>query len=198
MSHTLVSYIFNIFSIFVKMAKNPHVVRKFKITNIIDEKEAKIGQIMYKSLLDQLQLCSTTSSLWNLFTNPASSYYLFFSKNIYNINNKRPFVDDRRNPSADKPQDGVCKLKKRVGSIINTTGERILFPKGLEKRYCADFLDVGKSCKHGETCCFAHALFPCGFTPANRDLIIKHVSDIDGLYFKDKNVSNIICELDTA
>ena len=76
MSHTLVSYMFNIFSIFVKMAKNPHVVRKFKISNTIDQKETRIGQIMYKSLLDNLQLCSATSSLQNLFANSASSYYL--------------------------------------------------------------------------------------------------------------------------
>ena len=126
MPHTLVSYIFNIFSIFIKMAKNPHVVRKFKITNMIDQKETKIGQIMYKSLMDQLQLCSATSSLQSLFANPASSYYLFFPKkeeNINNISNKRPFVNDINNKRpfandrgdrlpADKPQERVNKLKK--------------------------------------------------------------------------------------
>ena len=105
MSHTLVFYIFNIFSIFVKMAKNPHVVRKFKISNTIDQKETKIGQIMYKSLLDNLQLCSATSSLQNLFANPASSYYLFFPKEQDNINtngnNKRPYDEDRKRPYVE-------------------------------------------------------------------------------------------------
>ena len=52
MPHTLVSYILNIFSIFIKMAKYPHVIRKFKIDNTIDQNKTKNGQIMYKSLLD--------------------------------------------------------------------------------------------------------------------------------------------------
>ena len=73
-------YIFNILSIFIKMAKIPHIVRKLKIENTIDQKETKIVQIMYKFLLDQLQLCSATSSLQNLSANPTSSYYLFFPK----------------------------------------------------------------------------------------------------------------------
>ena len=38
MPNTLVSYIFNIFSIFVKAAKNPHIIRKYKIENTIDPK----------------------------------------------------------------------------------------------------------------------------------------------------------------
>ena len=43
MPHTLITYIFNIFSVFIKMAKNPKVIRKFKVENIIDPKEIKIG-----------------------------------------------------------------------------------------------------------------------------------------------------------
>ena len=74
MYHTLVSYVFNIFSKFIRMAKNPHVVRKFKIENVIDAKEIKIGQIMFKTLLEQLQLCSATSSLQVLFAQPAILY----------------------------------------------------------------------------------------------------------------------------
>ena len=52
MYHTLVGYIFNIFSTFVKLAKNPHIVRQLKIENIIDPKAIKIGQMMFKTLLD--------------------------------------------------------------------------------------------------------------------------------------------------
>ena len=37
--HTLVCYIFNIFSTFVKMAKNPITVQKLKIENKIEFKE---------------------------------------------------------------------------------------------------------------------------------------------------------------
>ena len=43
-----------------------------------------------------------------------------------------------------------------------------MFPKGLEKRYCADFLDCGGSCKHGESCHFEHALFPGGFSKVDK------------------------------
>ena len=32
---TIVSYLFNIFSIFVKAAKNPHTIRRYKIENVI-------------------------------------------------------------------------------------------------------------------------------------------------------------------
>ena len=72
---------------------------------------------MYKSLLDNLQLCSATSSLQNLFANPASSYYLFFPKEQNNINTngnnkrsydedrKRPYVEDRKRPIAAFSQD---------------------------------------------------------------------------------------------
>ena len=77
MPHTLIAFIFNIVSIFVKMAKNPHVSRKFKIDNFIDPKEIRIGIIMQKSLIDQLQLCSATSSIQNLFAQPPSSFKLF-------------------------------------------------------------------------------------------------------------------------
>ena len=60
-----------------------------------------------------------------------------------------------------------------------------MFPKGLEKRYCADFLDCGGTCKHGKDCHFEHALFPCGFTQVDRDLMTKHVNETEGLVFKN-------------
>ena len=56
MYHTLVCYIFNIFSSFVKMAKNPNIIRKFKIENKIAMKEAKTAKIIINTLLDQLHL----------------------------------------------------------------------------------------------------------------------------------------------
>jgi len=60
---TLVNFTFNIFSIFVKMAKNPHVVRKFKVANTSDAKEVKFTTIIQESLLEQLQVCTVTSSI---------------------------------------------------------------------------------------------------------------------------------------
>ena len=77
MTHTLISYIFNMFSVFVKMAKNPHVIRKFKVENTINPKEVKIAIIMQKSLLEQLQLCCATSSAQNIFAKPPISFGLF-------------------------------------------------------------------------------------------------------------------------
>ena len=62
MPHTLISYIFNIVSIFIKMAKTPQVTRKFKITNTVDHKEIKMAIMMQSTLMDQLQLCAVTSS----------------------------------------------------------------------------------------------------------------------------------------
>jgi len=77
MTHTLITYVFNIFSVFIWMAKNPTVVRKFKIDNAIDPKGVKIALMMHKSLLDQLQLCCATSSVQNLFAKPPSSFAIF-------------------------------------------------------------------------------------------------------------------------
>ena len=78
MPHTLITYIFNIFSIFIKMAKNPHVVCKFKIENTIDAKEVKIAKMMHENLMDQLNLCTVTSSTQNLFAECTSSTKIMF------------------------------------------------------------------------------------------------------------------------
>ena len=39
MPHTLIAYILHIFSIFIKMAKNSHVIMKFKIVNQLIQKK---------------------------------------------------------------------------------------------------------------------------------------------------------------
>ena len=85
MTHTLITYVFNIFSVFIKMAKNPTVVRKFKIDNAIDPKGVKIALMMHKSLLDQLQLCCATSSVQNLFAKPPSSFAIFAQRRQSNL-----------------------------------------------------------------------------------------------------------------
>lgn len=114
-SHTLITYVFNIFSIFIKMAKNPHAVRRFKIENTIDPKEIRIVKIMHNALLDQLQLCIATSSLQNLFANPTSSFKFFAQhcilkslriislsatkKDLFKINIRR-MMSRRKSPSV--------------------------------------------------------------------------------------------------
>ena len=182
MYHTLVGYIFNIFSTFIKLAKNPQIIRQLKVENLIDPKEIKIGQMMFKTLLDQLQLCSATSSLQILFAQPTFSYNMFCSQTKKN-DKKRQLADKDKNTGYDN------KKKSVSGSIINTTGTQILFPKGMEKRYCANFLDTNAFCKHERNCRFIHALFLSGFTEKDKELMIKHVKETKGLSFKDKNAS---------
>ena len=181
MYHTLVCYIFNIFSTFVKMAKNPTTVRKLKIENTINFKEVRIGQMMLNTLLDQLKICSATSSLQNIFANPSYSYKLFFPE--CSKQKKRNLLEKEKN------NDSENKKMKTYGCIINNTGKRIMFPKGMEKKYCAEFLDTKEHCKHGNNCHYAHVTFPSGFTEKDKALMIKHVQETEGLSFKEKNVS---------
>ena len=157
------------------MAKNPHVVRKLKIDNIIDPKEVKLSKIMFRSLMDQLQLCSATSSLQILFAQPTFSFKLFFPHH----NQKRQLAD------KEKTEDNQPKKKRGFGSVINKTGKKVTFPKGMEKKYCADFLDVGEVCKHGDNCIFTHALYPNDFTNKDKALFKNHVDNTDGLSFKN-------------
>ena len=63
-----------------------------------------------------------------------------------------------------------------------------MFPRGVEKKYCSDFMDTGKSCQHGDSCNFVHAVFPNGFSDNDKTLITKHVNETEGLSFT-KNVS---------
>ena len=164
------------------MAKNPINVRKLKIENTIDIKEIRVGQLMLHNLLDQLKICSATSSLQILFAGPSYSYKMFFP-DVQPKHSKRPLLDD------GKPNYLENKKRKTYGPIVNKTGKRITFPKGLEKKYCAEFLDANEFCPHGDKCSFSHAPFPGGFSVKDKELMIKHVRDTDGLSFKDKHVS---------
>ena len=77
MPHTLITYIFNIASIFIKMAKTPQVTRKFKVSNTVDHKEIRMAILMHSTLMDQLQLCSVTSSTQNIFAQAPVSFRIF-------------------------------------------------------------------------------------------------------------------------
>ena len=184
MPHTLITYIFNIFSIFTKMAKNPKVIRKFKVENIIDPKEIKIGCIMHNALLNQLQLCTATSSLQNIFATPTLSFKLFcpsLHANIHDKSTKRTYNESNNdksqgrnnaNRNVDKGQENDKRPKIETrGSIINKTGKKIYLPKGLEKKYCSNFLDAGETCRHGDNCNFVHAVYPGGFTANDKPLV---------------------------
>ena len=187
MPHTLIAYIFNIFSTFIKMAKNPHVIRKFKVSNSIDSKEVKIGRIMQNSLLDQLQLCTATSSLQNLFANPTASFKIFCPNLTIKIQDNHSGNNDRgqKRPFEEKNQDSrpkrVLQTKTETrGSIVNTTGKKIIFPRGMDKRYCSDFLDSNRSCRH-EKCNFVHVVYPSGFTEKDKHLMEAHIKETEGI-----------------
>ena len=189
MSHTLISYIFNIFSLFVKMAKNPKITRKYQITNMIDINEIRMARVMHNNLLEQLQLCTATSSLQNIFAQPATSFKLFcpaqYKQNEISNSLKRTAA------SADlKSSDNDNKKKKlgSFGSIVNKTGDRIMFPRNMKKKYCSYFLDTDKQYKHGENCTFVHAVYPQGFSDKDKEILTKFVNETNGLSFA-KNVS---------
>ena len=91
--------------------------------NIIDGKDVKISRIMLRKLIDQLQLCSATSSLQILFANPPASYKIFFPT--------IPAKGKRSLPEKEKVGESNTKKKKGVGFIINTTGKKIIFSKGV-------------------------------------------------------------------
>ena len=177
MYHTLVCYIFNIFSSFVKLAKNPNIVRKLKIENKISVKDIQTPRILIRTLMEQLHLCMASSSLQMIFSAPPVSYKIFFP-----VTKKRVLVE--------KTETELVKKRKLGGSILNNTGKRITFPKNLEKQYCRDFLDSNRICKHGNNCNFVHAIYPSGFTKNDKILMAKHIGDTDGLSaIKDNNVS---------
>ena len=182
--HTLISYLFNIISVFVKFAKNPHTVRQYKVENTIDPKGIKLATRMTASLTEQLELCSATCSPQVLFSKPPASCAVY-CPHLVTVPPKKHKLED---PKPGSPP------KRHRGPIINTTGKRLMFPKGLSQRYCSDFLDSSTSCKHGEACNFVHAVYPSGFPSEDLKAVTDYVNDHSGLSFagkkqNDKHVS---------
>ena len=64
-----------------------------------------------------------------------------------------------------------------------TLQARRFFPRGLEKKYCSDFLDSASVCLHGNACRFLHALYPKGFTTKDIPIVDKYIADTPGLSF---------------
>ena len=119
--HTIVAYIFNIFSIFVKAAKNPNTVRRFKIENTINYDDVNLSSLMISSLIDQLRLCTATGSLQVLFASPTSSFKHFCPHLVTtDTGQKRPRDNDKTPEGKKVPRDAK-------GSIVNTTGNDLPF-----------------------------------------------------------------------
>jgi hypothetical protein len=179
--HTLVVYIFNIFSVFVKTAKNPSVVRKYKINNTISYDDFNLSSLMISSLIDQMRLCTATGSLQVLFASPTSSFKLFCPHLIATEPTKRPRENDKI------PESKFPKREGSKGSVKNTTGKRLWLPNTLEGKYCIDFLELGNTCKHGADCRFKHAVFPGGFIGNDANKFEEFVKNTDGLSLVRKN-----------
>ena len=167
------------------MAKTPQVLRKFKITNTVDHKEVKMAIMMQSTLMDQLQLCAVTSSTQNIFAQAPISFRIFCPslQNAPELQSRLPL----KRPNSSQNQEHIDERKKPrqepKGAIINTTGRKIFFPRGLEKKYCSDFLDSSSVCSHGNSCKFVHALYPKGFAANDLPIIDKFIVDTPGLSF---------------
>ena len=78
MAHTLISYIFDLFRQFVKLAQNPHVIRGVKASNIIPLEYIEPALLMHVDLLHQLKLCVATESVQHLFATAPLTFPTFY------------------------------------------------------------------------------------------------------------------------
>ena len=161
------------------------VIRKFKVENTIDPKEIRMATIMTRSLLDQLQLCVATGTPQIIFGQAPSSLPTFCPQLV---EKESPPTKKRHLQDKDKfPKDeGNKKPAPTRGSIVNDTGKKIYFPKGLKNKYCSEFLDTNATCRHGENCNFIHAVWPTSFPKEDVDIIKDFVAKTEGLSFANK------------
>jgi hypothetical protein len=151
------------------------------VENDIDPKEVRMATIMTNSLLEQLQLCSLTCSPQNLFAHPPSSLKTF-CPHLVTDEKRTPQDNGKKRPHEEKVKDHSPN-KKHKGCIVNTTGKRIQFPKGLTNKYCSEFLNNGTSCRHGDNCNFSHAIFPHGFAKEDIKPFEEYISKTEGYEF---------------
>ena len=159
---------------------------------------------MHKTLIDQLQLCSATSSIQNLFAQPPSSFKLFCpamnkvhetmsqggQQDKFPRQEKRVYSEDKfPRQDYDPRKRPTPMIGDKKGSITNTTGKKFWFPRGLEKKYCSDFLDDGATCRHAEKCIFVHAIFPSAFAKNDVPIMEEHIKNTPGISLNKKNVS---------
>ena len=97
---------------------------------------------MVKKLLDQLNLCVATGTPQLIFAQQPTSFSTFCA---HLMDHEGESTRKRTFQELDTNEDSVKKQIMSKGSIINTTGKKIVFPKGLKNRYCADFLVVGST-----------------------------------------------------
>ena len=94
---------FNIFSLFVGTAQNPHTVRKFKIDgSISDLQDVEMATLMIQDVLNQLRLCTVTGSLHTLFAHPPTSFPTFCPQLVKYESYKRKKPEDDNSGSWNK------------------------------------------------------------------------------------------------
>ena len=137
---------------------------------------------MPRDLLDNLELFAATGSPGNFFSEQALSYHLFFKE----PSKRKEIVDEDRNNKRGRFQQQQPNSAPPAGCIVNTTGRTLVFPKGLSTRYCKDFFDVGRECKYGKSCNFAHKLFPMQTDPQDKAILLQWINDTPGLTLTNK------------
>ena len=67
-----------------------------------------------------------------------------------------------------------------------------LLPDGLSRRYCADWMFVGKECMAGWSLCSGlYCRFDTIREAGNKAMIADHVSSTDGLFFNENDVRSL-------
>ena len=152
---------------------------------------------MTSILINNLEVCSVTSSLQVLFANPPSSFEVFCphlvatkttndgGNNNNNSNNGRNNDSNNGGKRQGQHEDGKNKQQKiSYGSIINITGKRLFLTKGLSQKDCSDFLNTNTNYRHGDNCNFIHAVYLSGFSNEDVKLMEEHIKNNEGYSIK--------------
>ena len=181
MSPNYVHYYFINSNYFIPLTAS--AVRRFKIDVSIDHlKDIEVASLMITDLLNQLRVCTVTGSLYTLFAHPPTTCPIFYPNLAKTETGKRKTYDDKDN-------ENTSMKKEKKGSITNTTGKKLFIPKGMIGRYYSDFLEVNRTCAHGENCRFTHAVYPDGFEGNNAKIFEEYINSAYGLSFVKKNSS---------
>ena len=114
-----------------------------------------------------------------MFATPTTSFKIFCPSPHAKLNDSRNSSNDiipkrpHNEKNYDRKQDTDPNKRTKIetkGLIINKTGKKNYFPKGMEKKHCSDFLDAGESYGDGDKCNFIHTVFPGGFI--NKDKLV--------------------------
>ena len=78
MVHTLISYIFDLFRHFVRLAQKSHVICGAKVIYIIAFEYVETILLMHDELMYQLKMCVATGSDQHLFATAPLTFNIFY------------------------------------------------------------------------------------------------------------------------